>query len=337
MAETITNDFYRIEVPLPLSGLDSVNCYVIKGAKRNFIIDTGMYNHICIQAMEQELNELKIDLRSTDFFVTHCHRDHFGLMASLMRNGSTIYISRPEAAIVDKVRSGAIISEWSSFMAASGFPEDNVENIFPAEADNPYRTSDPFPFSYVQNGDTLKAGNYEFTCVATPGHSKGHMCLHEPHLKVFVSGDHLLYDITPSIQARNNDEDPLNDYLSSLDKVLEFNINFVLPGHRRLFGNFRDRINELKLHHKKRAGAIISILEGGGKDAYQLATQIEWDTPYDSWQAFPIQQKFFATGEVFAHLRYLEMKGVLSKRVVGKRIVFLHNNVIAYDDYSLLH
>ena len=36
---------------------------------------------------------------------------------------------------------------------------------------------------------------------------------------------------------------------------------------------------------------------------------MHWDMTYSSWDEFPIPQKWFATGEAIAHLRYLEEQG----------------------------
>jgi hypothetical protein len=34
-----------------------------------------------------------------------------------------------------------------------------------------------------------------------------------------------------------------------------------------------------------------------------------WDIEADSWDHFPVAQKWFATGEAISHLRYLELRG----------------------------
>lgn len=321
MPEEIMRDFYRIEIPLPLSELQSVNCYIIKGPERHLIIDAGMDDETCRQAMEAALTELEVDPGRTDFFVTHCHRDHFGLVTRLIRTESRLYISRLDADVVERVRSGAILSGLTTFIETSGFPEGKIENIFPSLGAETYNPDDLLPFSYLEDGDSLSIGNYHFRCVATPGHTRGHLCLYEPRLKVFVAGDHLLYDISPGIHGFTN-ENPLKDYLSSLDKVAALDIRFVLPGHRGTFRNCRERIGELKAHHKERAREVASILREGPKDAYEVASRMTWEIDCDSWQAFPVQQKFFATGETVAHLRYLEGQGLIERQVRDKRIVY---------------
>ena len=83
MIEEIASDFYRIEIPLPDTLLKSVNSYVIKDRQRNLIIDTGMYNDECFNAMQAALKKLDVDLTKTDFFITHAHGDHIGLVTQI--------------------------------------------------------------------------------------------------------------------------------------------------------------------------------------------------------------------------------------------------------------
>jgi len=88
----------------------------------------------------------------------------------------------------------------------------------------------------------------------------------------------------------------------------------VLPGHRRLIDNHRKRIDELKSHHFHRLDEICKILESGSpKHAFRIASEMTWDIRCNSWDAFPIAQKWFATGEAIAHLNYLENSGRISR------------------------
>jgi glyoxylase-like metal-dependent hydrolase (beta-lactamase superfamily II) len=148
------------------------------------------------------------------------------------------------------------------------------------------------------------------------------MCLYEPRKKVLFSGDHLLNEITPGIQLRSDEGNPVKEYLSSLDKIYGLNVTLVLPGHKSIFRKCKERINELKYHHQKRTQEIISILERGRQNAYQVASQMSWDIVYDSWDLFPVMQKWFAVGEAMAHLKYLEEGGEIRREADGKRIMF---------------
>jgi glyoxylase-like metal-dependent hydrolase (beta-lactamase superfamily II) len=151
------------------------------------------------------------------------------------------------------------------------------------------------------------------------------MCLYEPDKKIFVSGDHILNDITPNIQLWSDEWNPLKEYLASLDKAHELDIELVLPGHRSLFENCKDRIQELKHHHRNRLDEIISILEKGSMNAFRVASKMSWDIISDSWDLFPVSQKWFATGEAIAHLKYLKEKGIIRSEMRKQKRVFSIN------------
>jgi glyoxylase-like metal-dependent hydrolase (beta-lactamase superfamily II) len=144
-----------------------------------------------------------------------------------------------------------------------------------------------------------------------------------------VSGDHILGDITPNIQSWADAGNPLQTYLRSLDKVSELDVAVVLPGHRRIFKNCRERIQELKDHHRNRADEVITILKTGRKNAFQVASEMTWDITWESWDRFPVSQKWFATGEAIAHLKYLrEKEMVIGEMHEGKLIYSLNEKAI---------
>jgi len=318
MIEEIASGFYRVEIPLPDTLLKSVNSYVIRDGERNLIIDTGMYNDECFNAIQAALKKLDVDLTKTDFFITHAHGDHIGLVTRLIHTGSIVYINELDAQIISKIKSGVILSEIRALLQMSGFPEKDPEKILPPRIKDEFRPRDTLPFKFVEDEDIIERGAYRFMCVRTPGHSKGHVCLYEPDKKFIIAGDHLLKDITPGIQARIDGENPLKEYLSSLDKVYALDIDRVLPGHRTTFENCKTRIEEIKEHHHQRNNEVLAILQEGSRNIYEVASQMTWNVDCDSWDSFPVVQSFFATGETFAHLRYLEEEGAVTRKTEGQ-------------------
>jgi glyoxylase-like metal-dependent hydrolase (beta-lactamase superfamily II) len=306
MAEKIAENFYRIEIPLPGNPLKSINSYVITGGERNLMVDTGMNRKACIEAMEAGLSEIGVDLEKTDFFITHLHADHFGLIGRLATERSTIYFNKPDAARIK------LVDGWDSMLEyarVSGFPEGILEVALHNHPGRKYWSNQDFELTLLDDGDTIEVGDYAFTCVQTPGHTPGHMCLYEPAKKFFLSGDHILIDITPNIQLWSDDDNPLEQYMTSLDRVTELDIELVLPGHRRLWKDCNARIRELKEHHRHRADEVLSILEKGSRTAYEIAGGMTWDIDCASWEEFPIMQQWFATGEAIAHVKYLADRG----------------------------
>jgi hypothetical protein len=49
---------------------------------------------------------------------------------------------------------------------------------------------------------------------------------------------------------------------------------------------------------------------------------MSWDIIYDSWDLFPVLQKWFAIGETIAHLQYLEEEGVIRRETQKQRRVY---------------
>lgn len=317
--EEILANLYKIEIPLPGSPLKATNSYVIKASEHNLIVDTGWNREECMNSMHSGLRDLGVDLRKTDFFITHLHADHIGLVPKLNTHASTIYFSQGDA---DTIRSGTHWDALIDFACVRGFPGNEFKAVLRRHPGYKYGLKEYLPLIILKEDDTITIGDFLFKCVHTPGHTQGHMCLYEPNKKFFVAGDHILKDITPHIQLWSDEKDPLNEYLASLDKVYGMDIELVLPGHRVIFRSCKERIQELKLHHQKRADEVLSILENGSKNAYQVASQMSWDIDYDSWDQFPVLQKWFATGEAIAHLKYLQVKGMIRKEIREQKISF---------------
>jgi glyoxylase-like metal-dependent hydrolase (beta-lactamase superfamily II) len=322
MTEEVLANLYKIEIPLPKNPLKTLNSYVIKGTEQNLIIDTGWNQEECMDAMQAGLKELGVDIRKTNFYITHLHADHIGLLSSIAIDNSTIYFNRPDA---DRIRSGGIWDDFGNFARLHGFPEDELQTAVDTHPGFKFRSKGYPPFHILKEGDKISIGDNVFRCIETPGHTRGHMCLYEPKKKIFIAGDHILNDITPTIQLWSFDWNPLKEYLSSLDKVYELDVELVLPGHRGIFRNYKERIQELKHHHQKRLDEIISILEKDRQDAYQVASQMTWDIIYDSWDLFPVSQKWFGIGEAIAHLKYLEEKGIIRSEMCKEKILFSLN------------
>ena len=303
--EEILPNLYKIEIPLPGSPLKATNSYVIKGAKRSLIVDTGWNREDCRAVLVSGLKECDVDLQQADFFITHMHADHSGLVSTLASEGARIYYGQADAEIIRSITP----EHWEKmidFASKCGFPREEMGRAIGNHPGRRYSPDNSLNLYILKDGDVIDVGDYLFECVETPGHTPGHICLYEPGKKVFICGDHILFDITPNITLSSEERNPLKEYLISLDKVYDLDVELVLPGHRSLLGNQKGRIRELKQHHRTRLEEVISILTKGKQNAFQIASQMTWDIGYKSWDWFPPAQKLFAFGEALAHLKYLE-------------------------------
>ena len=319
MCQEILPGLFRLKIPLPDSPLKYLNSYVIKDPDRSLIIDTGLNRTECLEAMLAGLRTIGIDLKKADIFITHLHADHFGLVTKLATDTSQVYFSRPEKELMESWEGfGTMIA----YAGQNGFPENELRSALDKHPGAKYGSEWIPEMKLLEDGDAISVGDYQFRCVSTPGHTMGHICLYEADKKILVSGDHILIDITPNIQCWSDIQNPLNHYLASLEKVYCLKVELTLPGHRRLIENHRARIKELKIHHADRLAEVLAILNKGAMDAYQVASRMTWDIASESWDQFPVAQKWFATGEAISHLRYLEEEGQLVRDASGTKTLY---------------
>ena len=322
MIEEILPNLYRAEIPLPRNPLKAVNSYIMKGDGRFLIVDTGMNREECIREMDTALRKLGVDLEKTDFFVTHLHADHLGLVGNLATDTSKVYFSQREASYMNRSARGASRDDSASVYLLNGFPQDEMERAIGTHPGHLYGPKRSIEFSTLKEDDTVEIGDYRFTCIETPGHTPGHMCLYERSKKIFMTGDHILLDITPNICFWPQMDNALKEYLASLDKVYPLEVDLVLPGHRTIWNDHRMRIEGLHAHHQVRLNEVLFALEEGEKTAYELAQHVTWDVDYKSWDLFPPAQKWFATGEVIAHIVYLEREEMIKREVRNGRVMY---------------
>jgi glyoxylase-like metal-dependent hydrolase (beta-lactamase superfamily II) len=170
------------------------------------------------------------------------------------------------------------------------------------------------PDEVVWGGERLQIGRFEFEVWWTPGHSPGHICFLERGRKFILTGDHVLPTITPNISLHPQQQgNPLGDYIASLKRLEELDVEQVLPAHEFSFPDLKKRLLEIERHHDERLDEMIACVSGGPTTAYQVAAKVKWVTgPLESFS--PWMQRA-ALGETLAHLDYLVLEGRLQKFV----------------------
>jgi glyoxylase-like metal-dependent hydrolase (beta-lactamase superfamily II) len=108
--------------------------------------------------------------------------------------------------------------------------------------------------------DRLPFGGGELQVLHTPGHESGHCCFYESGDKVLFSGDNILGTGTAVIHPPDGN---MTDYLQSLERLLEFNIDLILPGHGPLVGKPETKIREYLRHRMMREKQVIDALRNG--------------------------------------------------------------------------
>lgn len=326
MIEELYSDIYRMEIPLPNNPLKALNSYLVKGKERNLLIDTGFNRQECKEAMDKAIRDIGVTMENTDILVTHIHGDHSGLAGYLARPNTKVYSGDYCAQVLMGKESG-IKGYYKDLVNQSGLARMGISPDDPSIHPGFKFASESIPeVTVLRDGDVIKVGNYNLQCIETSGHAPDHICLYEPQRKILFSGDHILNKITPNNTIWGApwaiEYNYLDAYLKNLDKIAALEIKLVFPGHRNVFTDCKQRIEELKLHHYKRLENILDIIGNEKMNGAEVASKMKWDLSIKKWDEFPPNHKFFATGEALSHLTYLVLEGVLIKE--------LHDGVVYY-------
>ena len=307
-------ELFCIEIPLPDKFLKYLNSYVIRSSDRSLIIDTGFNTRDAYDAMMRGLDHIGVSPARSDIFITHSHADHFGMVSKLKEKGSRVYFNGPEIPFLEN---------WQGLKSLvvraldNGFPSMDIQKAGAAFPELEFDLSWLADVHVLSQGSIMAYVPYRFSCIETPGHSPGHICLYDAKQKVLISGDHVLMGISPNIQCMDTHDNPLADYLDSLEKVRRLEVDIVLPAHRRRFTDLDARVGELIAHHELRLNELRHMMNGRPLTAYEAARQMDWDIRADTWDDFPAAQKWFAMGEALSHMRYLEARGEVHRMVDG--------------------
>jgi glyoxylase-like metal-dependent hydrolase (beta-lactamase superfamily II) len=325
MIQEILPGLFHSKVPFPENPLRDINIYIIKGKERALMVDNGMDLPSTWQELQADISQINLDLKQTDFFITHGHPDHCSNTNVLASTDAKVYLGREDLRML-YYGSAAMQERHARRNKKMGVPEgDFFEN-------NSFRPVHPMfemaekrrqQFISPAEGMELQAGEYRFICIYTPGHSPGHVCLYDAHKKLLLCGDHILQKITPGILPQDDNDNPLADYLKSLEKIKKLEVELALPAHRSLIKNVKGRIESIEHHHAVRLNEILDILKETGLNPYQIASRMHWDVSYRNWEAFPIWQRTIATDEAEAHLRYLVSEGKIRVKNQNDQNIYL--------------
>lgn len=317
MVREVFPNIYINEIPLPNNPLKYLNSYIILSDKRNLIIDTGFNIKACKDAFMSGVEELGIDLNKTDLVLTHMHADHTGLADDLRKLGCRVLISKRDGELLNLSR----VSGNTAYEEINNALSLEIDDFTMTNQEFGKKTTEVFEYCPIAEGDVIEVGPYALEVVDTPGHTPGHIGFYERANKLFFSGDHILNEITPNIAFWDYEIDSLGDFIYSLKKISEFDIDLVFPAHRSIVKDYRKRIEELITHHEERLEEISKIIGEEKKTASQTAAELHWDLRYDTWEEFPGTQKWFAAGEAMSHLEHLVFRGK-AHRVIDNRTAY---------------
>jgi len=310
-----------VQIRLPMRGnpLRYVNAYAIdEGADGLSLVDCGWRAGDVRAALDEGLSAFGATLQDIRrIFITHFHFDHYGLAATLMREGVRELLMHVRDW---ETVAGIFADPDASERASDAWLARNGYDVPPA-SDDPYRRLGELikPTAFVEDGCAY--GRLE--AVFTPGHSPGHVCFHDAKTGRLLSGDHILDPVTPHVglwfEGRG---DPLGEYVGSLHKVARLGASGVLPAHGEPFDDLTRRTDELLAHQERRESAILAALASGPLSACEIARILTWTRRDLAFDGLDDMHQQFAVAETLAHLEYALARGLVARDSAQQPIVY---------------
>jgi glyoxylase-like metal-dependent hydrolase (beta-lactamase superfamily II) len=326
----IAPGIYQIRIPLNDGHaivLDSMNSYLIQGTTGWLMIDTGWYTPRAFQSLEDALHSLNLELTDIKTIIlTHSHPDHYGMAGKIRQHAPKIELicHRWEADLIESRFIKFIIpKEDSAFLLEKhGVPETDLLIMGSASMPVLQMVTITLPDRMLYGGEIISTGIYDLEVIWTPGHSPGHICLYEPKNSLLFCGDHVLPTITPNVGYNVlSGDNPLGDYLYSLNKLIHLKIDCAHPGHEHSFIDLRARIEAIVEHHRLRGIEVQDLIAGHLSNSYEIARRLTWSLKLP-WEDFSPLQRRSAVTETIAHLEYLRWEGKITKTYFNKRISY---------------
>lgn len=221
--QRIRDDLYCITEPC-YCWENRANLWLIKGRDADLLIDTGLGVSSLKRYLAGQLDKpLKV-------VASHVHFDHSGSCHEF----DEVYIHQNEHAALQTGDQRLILSE-----PRFGFVPDSDFESLPWEGFSAcdYAVRACPQAQALHHGDVIDLGNRAFEVLHLPGHSSGSIGLYDAASQQFFSGD-VVYDGNLLDQLEDS---VIDDYLASMERLLQLPADEVRPGHYHSFDRRRLR------------------------------------------------------------------------------------------------
>ena len=310
--EEVAANLYRLRLPMPF-GLDHINTYLLRETNRLALVDCGLDLPESWESLTAGFAALNLDPANlTDIFVTHAHPDHIGQLAHLRQLApqARLFIHQREYHwLADRVSDlDTAARQMETFLTSNGETEIEAPRLVRSGIEM---------LPNLQSGDTLlngdehieldEAAGDNWQILWTPGHTAGHFVLYNADRRLLLSGDHLLTSISSNIgKYPGSTDDPLGDFIGSLQNIQKLDLAQVLPAHGQPFANYRERVDTLIDHHRQRLEKIYATLEPGPRTAAEVV-QVIWGERAKGFH------RYLALIEALSHLERLRREGQVQR------------------------
>jgi len=310
----VAERIHRIPLPMPGDGLRAINVYVVEGPDGVSLIDAGWNVPGNLEILRAGLRSIDVGLAEiTDVHVTHIHRDHYTMGPELRRvAGARIHLGVRESAGLRALRAlgNAVPADSLEQLRRAGAPVIAKVAREQALTETWLERDWELPDEWTEDGPVVIGGR-PMRATVTAGHTKGHLVFDDPGLGVTFTGDHVLPRISPSIGFELGGWDnPLGDYLASLEAMLDRPDSIMLPAHGVVGDSVHTRVRELLAHHDARLAATRrAVASSPGATGLQVAQALPWTRRERAFSSLDDFNQMIAVCETMAHLDVLVQRG----------------------------
>lgn len=152
------------------------------------------------------------------------------------------------------------------------------------------------PERILDDGEVFQEEEFTIEVVHTPGHASNHLCFILKEEKLIFTGDHIMNGSTVVIGPPDGN---MKQYIQSLEKLKDYDIEKIAPGHGELLENPHEVADWIINHRLEREKKVFQALQEATKGTPDTLVEKVYDDVDSS--LFPI-----AKASLLAHLIKLE-------------------------------
>ena len=316
--QSLGDGIHLIPAPLPFKSPAWVNTYAVESNGGLLLIDCGTDWEPGRQAIHNGFSELGLDESAVHtLMVSHLHLDHVGMSARLVREWGCRFVMHQRASkLVDIYNdTPGYVERLQSIASTHGVP-DSVRGETTASVRADYMPLIEPPDHVVEDGDRIDlGGGRHLEILHTPGHEPAHICARDNRTGILFSGDHVLPRISPVIMYDTFLDDPLGDYMNSLQRLVEMEIGVTYPAHGTLIDQGDERARQILLHHDRRLLDMADLVREADTNA--------WNVMLKSFRPNldPLQSRL-AFLETISHLEHLRLTGRIREEDRNGKMIY---------------